>query len=205
MIKYFTTVYGSDVVSNIKKLNKDYPGFHFKSGMHKDKKGIYAIKDLDIKEYGEGRKSATFKDSIFFPPKETPSDTQKFISEISDSLKTDKIKVTLTSGFDIAIVPATAEPRKIYLSLIGDGEDSGEQLSEYGKLAYEVYDELAKGDIKIDQKVMRLITLGINRSYKNGIDLFNWLGVIGTDDIADILYATLGIDEKLLKKDSLSS
>jgi hypothetical protein len=47
---------------------------------------------------------------------------------------------------------------------------------------------------------MKLIVMGLEKSYNINLDVFNWLDVFATDDIENIFYACLGIDPEEVKK-----
>ena len=51
--KFFTTKYGTDVVSKIDELRVAFPKCLYASGIWKGTRGIFAFRSNDIKDYGK--------------------------------------------------------------------------------------------------------------------------------------------------------
>jgi hypothetical protein len=201
MHKYFITDY-RDIPGNITTLRKLFPGFHFKNGQYKATEGTWALSSLEKIDnaYGEPVASKSIKGAIFFPPRDLPEDKQKFLNEQKKKVSK-TIKVELVSGVVLELYPATAEPRKVAFSAFDDIEEEGKLVSPYAILAFSLFEKLDKGELKNnDKEVMKLIVMGLEKSYNINLDVFNWLDVFATDDIENIFYACLGIDPEEVKK-----
>lgn len=191
--KYFTENY-SNIVENINTLRKKFPGCEFKNGKYNGKYGTYIISsgDKGINEYDKPIKSKIEKDLLFFPPLAPISDKQKFLDSFEISKSVIKAEVELASGVKIKIIPATAEPRKIALSLFEDAEEEVGFVSPYGKMAFDIDDKLASEKEVSLLEGLKLFVLALEKSYSINLDLFNWLEIVSTEDIENLTYACLG-------------
>lgn len=205
--KYFIP-HITDIPGNILDLRKKFPGFHFKNGMHKGVAGAWCLSSLEKIDnaYGDPIPSKQHKDATYFPPKDIPQDIQKFLDSRKKKL-TKPIKVDLVSGVSLMIHPATAEPRKVIFSLVDEIEESTNNVSPYAKLAFELFDQLDKGELKNnDKRVMQLLWMAIDKSYDGlSIDLVNWLGIFTFEDIETVFYAAIGINPEEIKKNEVTS
>ncbi len=199
--KYFTHTI-KDIPGNITSLRKLFPGYTFFNGKCNGIYGTYAVSDPTPgkNEFLKPIKSKELKDYLWFPPTEFKL-TQEYLDEHEKSKSSLKITVELDCGFEIKIIPATAEPRKVALSLFDDCEEEAVLVSPYGKKAYEIDERLYKQEEVTFKEVLPLIILGIQRSYNFSIDLINYCGLIGTDDLQGLTHACLGYDEEIKKKE----
>lgn len=199
--KYFTTLI-KDIPSNISLLRKQFPGCTFKNGKWNNEYGTYILTDdtPGSGEFDKPIKSKQYKDYLWFPPKRF-NVSQEWLTEQIKNKNSLKVKVPLDCGIELQILPATEEPRKVALSLLGDEEEEPVLVSEYGKEAYRIDDLLFRNEEVIIKECLKLIVLGISKSYNISIDLLNHCNLIGTGDIENLLYACLGYDENLKKKE----
>lgn len=199
--KYFTHTI-KDIPGNITSLRKLFPGYTFFNGKCNGIYGTYAVSDPTPgkNEFLKPIKCKELKDYLWFPPTEFEL-TQEYLDEHEKSKSCLKIKVELDCGFEIKIIPATAEPRKIALCLYEDPEEEAILVSPYGKKAYEIDEKLYNQKEVTFIDVAPLINLGFLRSYNISIDLINYFGLIGTGDLQNITYACLGYDEGIEKKE----
>lgn len=104
------------------------------------------------------------------------------------------IDVLMSTGVLLTIPLAVAAPRKVSLSLC----TADEPASEFGVLAYRVFERLAaKEPVGVtDRDVLRLVTLALEAAYRVTPELVDDLGWITTADIDPILCAILGSDPK---------
>lgn len=191
--KYFTQNY-SNILENINTLRKKFPGCEYKNGKYNGKYGTYIISsgDKGINEFDKPVKSKMEKDLLFFPPLAPISDKQKFLDSFELSKSVLKGNVELASGVTIKIIPATAEPRKIALSLFEDPEEEVGFVSPYGKMAYEIDEKLANEKEVSLLDGLKLFVLALEKSYSIPLDLFNWMELVSTEDIENLTYSCLG-------------
>jgi hypothetical protein len=195
--------------NDLPALRKKYPGMNFKAGKYKDKSVTFVLKDLTTKEYSDPIDSEEYPGVTFFAPKAIPTDIQVFLDEhkINKEIDERKILVTLPSGIKLVITPATLEPKKVLLSITKPSATiRGENFygtTEYGLLAYKVYSEVKeKGGVDIgSEDCIKLISHALRKSYTLGIDMWNYLELIGTESLDPLLSAACGVgDEVILKK-----
>jgi len=202
MYKYHTTRFGTDAVSKIKELRKEFPGCSFASGVRKDKKGIFAFASNDIKEYGDSWELAN--GDTFFAP------TEARITEIRDNIGNyksewqDRIKVSLINGKEIEIYPASALPRKVYFTKKTVKNDTPFVTDvEYGKVAYELYNRTQKDD-KImldDPDMVKFVMIALTQSYKLPEPLWDALELVSYGDFDKIFAAGMGMDWEYLQEE----
>lgn len=203
--KYFTDKY-TNIPENIEKLREKFPNHVFKNGIYNGVKGTYIISSSEkgINEYDKAIKSKVDKGMIFFPPLVPIVDKQKFIDSFEIKKNAIKSIIKLESGIKLKIIPATAEPKKVALSLFEDDEDDEVAfVSEYGKLAYEIDDKLYNEKEVTLLDGLKLFTYGLSKSYNIPLDLFNYLNVVSSDDIEKLTYSCLGyeLDESKKKEE----
>lgn len=184
-----------DDAETLISLREKYPSCLFKMGMHKDKVTLFVLGDLTTRQYGEPRK---LKDgSTFYPPL---NDFDLAPYEVAKELRQFKIQVKLTSGKSLWVKPATLEPQ-VY-SLFDDEEaNSFSQATEYGKLAYSLFDDIQKDkDISlVDPRIRKFIKLLIATSYNLPVIIIDSLNIISASDLLNLVSAGLGIDEAVLE------
>ena len=205
MWKYFSTRFGDNPESKIKELRKEFPNMIFKAGMHKDKRGIFILKDTEKREYAEMWE--TTRGDIFFSPNEND---KKFILEHLKDFKSDyedRIEVKLsTVKISLEIFPASAIPSKVLFTRRmpkAENEDSPfNTTDEYGKMAYELYQASQKGEeLRFDdEKFLKFIELILTRSYKLPMEMWDALGIVTFRDFDPIFASGCGISWEHLKK-----
>ena len=194
--KFFTYRFGTDAIEAILDLRKEFPSCKYIRGIHKDKEGIWCIKDLDTKEYGE--KEETEKGDIFVSPSESNLELIKSQLSTYESNWVDRIPVKLKTGITLNIFPASAIPKKVILGL-KKKENSDEPYNtrtEYGKLAYKLFNRSqSEESLRFDDPdFIEIIKLSLLESYILPIELWDVLGVISTGDYDTIFAAALGFD-----------
>lgn len=204
LYKYWTENF-QNIPENLDALTRIYGNIYFKNGKYNGKYGVYCLKSLDSGsgDYGSPRKSSFIKDSIFWPPSKLPDDIGKFIKDNESDSSAIRVNFKLESGYTLNIIPATAEPRKVFISMFGDDDDIGEFTSEYGKLAYDIDYKLGKEEEVTYLDCFKLIGLAIEKSYKLNLDIINWLSIISQVDIEPLTYTILGyrLQENIKKKE----
>jgi hypothetical protein len=204
MYKTFTIRYGTDTVEKIVELRKAFPDCQFARGIHKDKKGIFAFRSNDVKEYGE--RFELDNGDLFFSP--TEANIKKLISDLPayKSDWTDRIQVKLLNGVILEIFPASAMPRKIYLTrkVVQKSDVPFDNSTAYGALAYQMYDRTqnSKEEVKLDDpQMMDLIKMALTESYKLPMPLWDCLNLLNMSDIDKIFAASMGMSwESLLEE-----
>lgn len=208
MYKHFTTRYGTDAVDKIVELRKAFPGCKFAAGMNKGKKGIFAFSS-DTKEYGE---HWTLDDGDeFWGP--TEANVAKLISGLPayKSDWQDRIQVKLLNGVFLEIFPASAMPRKIYLTrkVAQKSDVPFDNSTAYGALAYKMFDRTqnSKEEVKLDDpQMMELIKMALTESYKLPAPLWDCLNLLNMSDIDKLFAASMGMSwESLLEEVKKSS
>lgn len=178
-------------------LRTKYPNCHFKTGMFKDKVTLFVLGDLTTRDYGVPRK--LLDGSTFYPPKDMSTfnlENYEFSKDVRDF----KIQVTLSSGVKLWVKPATLEPQ-VY-SLFSDEEPSSySQATEYGKLAYSIYDDIQKDNsIQLtDPRIKSFIKLLLTNSYDLPLIVLDSLNLISIKDLMNLVGAGLGVDESALE------
>ena len=190
-----------DFASELDTLKEKFKGYAFKQGRMNSKDGVYCLSDMSSgkDDYDEPVKSKAIKDAIWFAPKEKPTDIQAFLdSKRKDTTKI-HCRVKLDNGLTLWISPATLEPTKLVLSMFDDPEEIPEHSSEYGRYAHELEQ---KEDIT-GIEGLKLSVLGLMKSYNINIDIINWLNIISTGDITNLVGGCLGysMDEEDKKKE----
>lgn len=178
-------------------LREKYPGCYFKTGMQKDQITLFVLCDLTTREYGTPKKLPD--GTSFYPPKNLDTfslDTY----ENSKDLREFKVEVKLISGRKIWVKPATLEPQT-YSLLSDEVETEYSQATEYGRLAYSLFDDISKDkNIKLnDERIKKFIKLLVSSSYSIPIVVFDNLGLISMNDIMNLISAGLGINENILE------
>lgn len=205
LYKFFTTKY-TTLPNDLPKLREEFGKFFYKEGQYDGKQGIWCLSSLDKipDAYATPKKSKKHQDTLFFSPKELPSDIQAFL-DANVVKSNNKIKVELASGYNIYLIPATAEPRNVAFGLFGTEEEPS--ASEYALLAFELFNEMDKKSLKTDDvRVSHLITLGLSKSYSLPLDVLNWTKIFTTEDVESIFLACVGVDmASLEKKEEISS
>lgn len=186
-----------DDAVTIISLRDKYPRCFFKTGMLKDKSTLFVLGDLTTREYGIPRQ---LKDgSSFYPPKDMSKfDLEQY--EVNKEVREFKIQVTLSSGVKLWVKPATLEPQ-IY-SLFSDDEPSSySQATEYGKLAFNIYDDIQRDvDIKLtDARIKKFIKLLLTASYNLPLVVLDSLNLISINDLLNLVGAGLGVDDSVLE------
>lgn len=204
-IKYFTETI-LDIPQNIEKLRKQFPGYFYFEGKKAGKSGTYIVSDNTPgqNEFSEPVKSKEFKDFWFYPPKSV-GDVQVFLDSQRRNKNSLSEEVLLSTGYKLNLIPATAEPRKIALSMFEDSEEVAELASPYGKLAFQIDDDLQNGKEVSLQRGAVLVGHALRKSYNIGIDMINHLGIISSDDIENLVYICLGYGEELKKNEESTS
>jgi hypothetical protein len=177
-------------------LRAKYPNCYYKTGYLKDQVTLFVLGDLTTREYGPHRK---LKDgSTFYPPKD---DLDLSTYENSKDVRQFKVEVTLVSGKKLWVKPATLEPQ-VY-SLFDDAEEANSysQATEYGKLAYSLFDDITKEkEVKLtDPRVKKFISLLLEASYNLPLIILDSLNLISVNDLMNLITAGLGIDEGVLE------
>lgn len=178
-------------------LGEKYPNCQYVTGMLKEKVTLFVLGDLTTREYGVPRKLND--GSTFYPPKDMSLfNLEKYENNID--LREFKIEIKLVNGMKIWVKPATLEPQVYSLF---DESDSNvySQATEYGKLAYSIYEDIAaQKEIKMtDVRVKKFIKLLITASYKIPLIVFDSLNIISMNDLMNLISAGLGIDEGVLE------
>lgn len=205
MYKTFTTRYGTDTVEKIVELRNAFPGCKFAAGMYKGKKGIFAFSS-DTKEYGE-HWTLDNGDEFFGP---TEANIQKLISDLP-AYKSDwtdhRIAVKLLCGVQLEIFPASAMPRKIYLTrkVVQKSDVPFDNSTAYGALAYKMFDRTqnSKEEVKLDDpQMMELIKMALVESYKLPAHVWDCLNLLSMSDIDKIFAASMGMSWESLLEES---
>lgn len=200
--KYFTKRYGTDAVAKLVELRKDFPEHHFVAGIHKGERGIFCLGDRDNREYGE--KVELDNGDFFFPPTDA---NLKLVRDNLNSYKTkweERLKVTLLSGVDLFIFPASALPKKVYFTQKKKNNTSTyDDTTEYGKAAYLIYDRTQREEsMKLDDpQIVEFIMMGLSYSYKLPKDYWDCLGIISLGDFDKLFAAMLGADWDMLQEE----
>jgi hypothetical protein len=206
MFKYFTTRFGTSIETNIKALRKEFPGMSFTTGMRKDQRGIYCLKDMETREYGDSWE--TPQGDTFFAPNEA---NKKKIIETLATYKTDpeeRIQVKLVaSKITLDIFPASAIPQKVMFSRKMPKAEVAEDnpyntTDEYGKAAYELYFSSRSGETLRfdDDKFQKFVMMTLTRSYKLPVEMWDALELISMGDFDPLFAAGCGINYELLVK-----
>jgi len=216
--KYFIS--GLDSTNDIVKLRQIFKGKNYYLNGHlKGAKGVYVLKNLKDKEYGEKKSSRLgqfhIKNGLLSEKNEvtfwSPSCDRGVYdySQYEIDTKRPKIVVTLDNDKVIKINPAAGEPKEMIFG--GDYEEERlpiaslySKSSEYGSLAYELIyleDELAHegGIMTNDKRVLKLVELALINSYDLPQDMLNWLSIISHRDIIAIYKAAMGASEHFLE------
>ena len=202
MFKYHTTRFGTDAVSKIEQLRKEYPGCHFAAGVYKDKKGIFAFASPDIKDYGE--KWELENGDTFFAP------TDSRIQEIKNNISNyptewiDRIKIKLINGKDLEIFPASALPKKVYFTKKTIKQDTPyDQTLLYGKLAYDLFDRTQKDDkiLLDDPQMVEFVKMALKYSYTLPEPLWDALQLVSFGDFDKIFAAAMGMNWEYLQEE----
>jgi hypothetical protein len=195
----------TSVLNQINKLKKQYPKCFFKDGKHDGKSGIWILSTLDKIEWHENTVSGFQPNSKFWLAE---SDYNSLITidavskelnstVINPELNEHKVCVELSNGLKLFIRPATLEPRGIVFSL-DDAESLGtdlySQATEFGRLAFDVYNKIESGSIKLsDPLLKKLVSFGLNKSYSVPVELFSILRLVPDYcDYEKIIHACLG-------------
>lgn len=202
MIKYFTTRYGRDPVAKIDELRKEFPKCHFLGGVHKDSKGIFVIKDLECKQYGE--KWQLDNGDFFFSAsdaklEEIRNDISKYKTEYQE-----RIKVALICGKELEIYPASALPRKVYFSKKIIKQDSPYDTTvDYGLAAYKLFDRTQKDDKLMldDPQMIEFVKMALKYSYTIPEPLWDSLQLVSFGDFDKIFAAAMGMDWDYLQEE----
>jgi len=178
-------------------LRKQYPGCYFKTGQLKDQLTLFVLGDLTTREYALPKK---LKDNslVYVPRDISKFDLENY--EVAKDLRKFKIEVALISGKKLWVKPATLEPQ-VY-SLLSDEETTEySQATEYGRLAYSIFDDIEKDkNIQLnDERVKKFIKLIIENSYAIPTVVFDSLGIISVNDLIPLISAGLGINEDVLE------
>lgn len=184
-----------------KKFNTEHKEYYFKAGKHKGDNVIFVLNDLTTKVYGEPIISKQHKDCMFYPPTDdTKIDLEQY--EIHKNRREYKIKVDLVDGHSLYIIPASLEPKRVVFDLdeVEEEDNPYSTATEYGRLAYSLYDEAKKGDSLPIAMLKKLVILSLMKSYNIPIDIWNWLGIVSAQDFDPIAAAAMGISPELTKK-----
>lgn len=184
-----------------KKFNTEHKQYYFKSGKSKGDDVVFVLNDLVNKVYGEPTQSKQHKDCIFYPPKEdTIIDLEQH--EVHKSKREFKVKVDTSDGKTLYIIPATLEPKRVVFDLdeAEEEENPYSTATEYGRLAYTLYDA-AKAHQELPLAALKkIVILALLKSYTIPVDLWNWLGIVSVQDFDNIAAAAMGISPELTKK-----
>ena len=189
---------------NYKKLKKQYPGCSFRIGKHRSVKGIFV---LSSKEYLDiVKEPIEIADATWFWG---PADRDKAIAALScyETSVKDKLAIQIDCGATLKIFPASALPRKVFLSRrqvdteIKEGENPYPKINPYGCLAYELFDRFKDGEeVPLsDPKVIDFVTMALRNSYNLPIEVFDSLELLSIQDLDSILMAAMGVTEEVKK------
>lgn len=206
MFKYFTTRFGTDPITTLMELRKEFPTMQFRSGVRKGTKGIWVIKDVEFKdEYGTPWE--TDKGDFFYPPH------QSFLNKIKETLsdyKTDvfeRLPVKLRCGIILDIFPASCIPRKALFSRRMKKQELTEEeiynkAHPYGAKAYELYfRSLTNKEIKLDDdQFVDFVLSALKESYTLPTEIWDALEIITLQDYDSIFAAGMGIPDEALQK-----
>jgi hypothetical protein len=176
-------------------LREKYPSCYYVTGQYKDKLTLFVLGDLTTRKYGEPRK---LKDgSTFFPPL---NDFELAPYEVAKELRQFKIQVKLTSGKSLWVKPATLEPQ-VYSLFDEEEQNSFSQATEYGRIAYSLFDDIQKDkDISLaDPRIRKFLKLLIANSYNLPVIIIDSLNIIAASDLLNLVSAGLGINEEVLE------
>ncbi len=189
--KFFSTLF-KDVENNIQKLRETFPGCFFRNGKWSGESGVFILShsDRSANDFKPPVKSKQFKNTLFFAPNDI-TDGETVLKSFRKHPHALTIKVKLANDKTIEIIPASAEPRKIALSLLGDDDSIG-FTSDYGRLAWEIDEKLANQQSVAIADGLKLFILGVQKTYTIPIDLFNCFDLVSTEDIEQLTYACLG-------------
>jgi hypothetical protein len=171
--------------------------------MYKDQPSIFVLTELKKVQYSAPVKSILGKDILFCGPAEY-SFAEVEALEIDKVHREFKIPVPISDTETIWIIPASLEPKNIILSLdaatVNDAPYG--QTTEYGRVAYELFNENQDGkEIQLtDPRVIKLVSLALQRSYNMPLDLWNQTQFIGMHNYPKLVFAAFGTSEDLLKK-----
>lgn len=193
MFKFFTTRFGGEPEQVLDKLRIAFPNMTFSRGMHKDKRGIFALNDQETRQYGE--KEELENGDIFFPPNdENIIKIKQSLSKFENEF-TDKIPVKLVSGFVLKIFPASCQPKKFLFNKKKKEDTPYNKDLEYGKAAYEAFNKLRDGKIIIGDEIHDgIMRLALVNSYKLPIQIWDYLSMICEADTDRIFVSALGMD-----------
>lgn len=176
-------------IDEIKKLKKKYGDIY---KFLEDEDGIYADfnfkKDKESKTAGKYRYNPPMREWLHLARREEGAASA--------------IPVRLVSGDELMIIPAIALPRRIYFSSGKISEELYPRGTEYGRLAYEIYDVLAAGgDIPAqDEKIIKLIGAALKQSYYIPLEIWEAEEVISITDLQLLAGAALGIPASSLRE-----
>lgn len=178
-------------------LSEKYPKCYYKTGILKDQVTLFVLGDLTTKEYAPHRK--LHDGSTFYPPKDMSLfnlDTY----ENDKSLREFKVEVTLASGRKLWVKPATLEPQ-VYSLFSEEETNEYSQATEYGRLAYSIYDDIIKDkNVNLtDIRIKKFIKLLIQASYSLPLIVFDSLNIMSINDLMNLVSAGLGISEGVLE------
>lgn len=200
MYKHFTTRFGNNAVDKLVELRKAFPQCSFAAGVRKDKKGIYAFRSNDIKDYGESWELDN-GDVFWAPTAERLASLKANLSAYKTSWL-DRIPVQLINGVTLEVYPASAIPKKVYFSKKVQKEDTPYPTDvAYGKAAYELFDRTQKDD-KImldDPQMLEFVKLVLAESYDFPEPLWDALQLVSYGDFDRIFAAGMGMDWNLLQ------
>lgn len=202
MYKYHTTRFGTDAVSKIEELRKEFPGCHFARGIYKDKQGIFAFKSQDIKDYGE--KWELDNGDVFFAPTAERLVSLKANLSQYKSEWVDRLPVQLINGITLEIFPASAIPKKVYFTKKVKSSNSPYPVDvPYGKIAYDMYD-LSQQENQMmldDPRMVNFIKVALQQSYILPEPLWDALDIVSIGDFDKIFAAAMGMDWGLLQEE----
>jgi hypothetical protein len=198
--KFFTERLGNDAMSSVPQVRKYFPGMHVLQGMHKDRSGLFIIKNLTNYDYSDPIELEN--GDIYWAPKSLSwSDIHESQSDWSL-----RIPVTLNCGETIQIVPAQSTIQKIKLS---DRKKIGKKKSpycdRYNQLVAELYERSTVDPDSIghtDPQILELVELALSISYDCPFMFFDQIEALDEYDLFGICMAAFGISslEELKKK-----
>jgi hypothetical protein len=201
--KSFTKRHGTDCISVIEKLRKEFPGCKFAAGIYKDTRGIFCFSS-DVKEYGEHFLLEN-GDTFWLPTQENLKLIKSNLSNFKTEW-TDRVAVKLKCGVTLEIYPASAVPRLVMLSLRKKatkeitGDNPYSASNSYGRMAYEFYFKSQKNEeIRFDsEEFQNFIRQALTESYTLPIDVIDALQIISVGDFDHLFAAAMGYNYEML-------
>jgi hypothetical protein len=185
------------------ELNEKFPkGLTWKKS--KDDDILIGVRNTKFKNYGEGVPSHEHKGVTYYPPTTFPT-----LEELEKDKDLDDFKVVLklASGEIIKIIPAQAEPKKLFFGKLDVDEETENpfenMITQYGKLAYKVWLAYRNNEAIDKKEKMMLMRHALMRSYEVHPDSLPFLIQASDFDIERIVFAAMGVGDEVFEKKAI--